>query len=203
MASNPKEPVVNPTGLNMPPGGGYIPPGGGTATLFSGGSAGSSAAVVLAGIPALMTLAWSQAYPDGASKGDLVVRTLHNVPLAAALMVAAVVFAGLSLLVTAVGAMKQLRASPLANRDYRMVTSMAWPTAFTVLNLLGLSVDALGLDFLARGAVNSFRLAAMVGTLLEILAFAVGIYCLLPLLKKDLRTSEVTPSKPRQPVAGR
>jgi len=110
--------------------------------------------------------------------------TPYNLPLVASLMLAAVVFAALALLLTA-----------LANRygeTYKVSTPKELLWSYAILTLLGLAVDGLALDFLARRAFASFHLAALVGTLLELLAFAVGVYSLLPHWKRDLKTPDST-----------
>jgi hypothetical protein len=164
-------PNQDPNSLKVPPGGGYVPPGG--ATLLSGLSGGTSGAAVASAGAGLMTLAWSMDVAGGPAQGYVRVGDMINLPLVTCLMFAAVVFAGLALLVTALTGRSNVEG-------YVVRTPLALLRSYAVLTLLGLASDGLALDFLARRALGSFHLAAVVGTLLEIVAFAVGIYSLLP-----------------------
>lgn len=167
----------NPDGGQMPPGSGYIPPG--SAVLMNGLSSGSGGVAAAAPL-VLMTLAWSVKtaggdFPLGVERG-----TPHNLSLVAGLMLAALFFAALALVFTA-----------LADRywekyDYKVLTPKGLLWTYTLLTLLGLGVNGLALDFLARRAFASFHLAAIVGALLELAAFAVGAYSLWPALKMKL-----------------
>ena len=169
MISKPNGDTAN--GARIPPGGGYVPPGGATVlNALSGGASGAAAGTATVG---LMTLAWSVDVAGGPSQSYGVGGTLLNLPLVTALMLAAVIFAGLALLVTALAGRSNVQ-------PYVVRTPMALLRSYAVLTLLGLAVDGLALDFLARRAVSSFHVAAVAGTLLELLAFAVGIYSLLP-----------------------
>jgi len=152
----------------VPPGSGYIPPDSSLAS--TGLSAGFSGTTAFAGV-ALMTLAWNVGPVGGTTRAVAESGTLQNVPFAAALMLAAIAFAGLALLGTA-----------LTGREYgyELETPLSLLRAYVVLGLLGLVADALGLDFLALGALSSFRLAAIAGTVLQILALAAGVYGRLP-----------------------
>jgi hypothetical protein len=158
-------------GVRVPPGGGYVPPGG--AAILSGLSGGSSGVAVASAGAGLMTLAWSMDVAGGPAQGYGRVGDVINLPLVTCLMLAAVVFAGLALLVTALTGRNNVEG-------YVVRTPLALLRSYAVLTLLGLASDGLALDFLARRALGSVHLAAVVGTLLEIVAFAVGIYSLLP-----------------------
>lgn len=168
----------SPDGVKIPPGGGYVPPGG--ATLLSGLSGGASGAAVVSTGAGLMTLAWSMDVTGGPAQGYGRIGDPINLPLVTALMLAAVVFAGLALLVTALAGRSNVE-------PYLLRTPLALLRSYAVLTLLGLAADGLALDFLARRAVRSFHLAAVVGTLLELLAFAVGVYSLLPSWRQSRR----------------
>src|SRR5882724_1001258 len=152
----------------VPPGSGYIPPDSSLAS--TGLSAGFSGTTAFAGV-ALMTLAWNVGPVGGTTRAVAESGTLQNVPFAAALMLAAIAFAGLALLGTA-----------LAGREYgyQLETPMAVLRTYVAWACSGLVADGLGLDFLVVGALRSFRLAAIAGTVLQILALAAGVYGRLP-----------------------
>jgi hypothetical protein len=109
--------------------------------------------------------------------------TLRNIPLAAALMLIALVFGGLALALTA-----------LAGRQpgYVVETPLGRFKVYIGFSLLGLAAYGLALDFLALGLAANFHLAAIVGAVLQILALAVGIYCRVPAEKKKRAPSEGT-----------
>jgi putative Mn2+ efflux pump MntP len=109
--------------------------------------------------------------------------TLRNVPLAAALILIALVFGGLALALTA-----------LAGRQpgYVVETPLARFKVYIGFSLLGLVAYSFGLAFLASGLVTNFHLAALIGAVAQILALAVGIYCRVPAEKKMRAPSEST-----------
>jgi hypothetical protein len=168
----PKDPNgVSTQGASDSQGTGYIPPR--SAVALTGASAatgGAAAGVVGLMVPVAFLF---QAAARGQEAG--VEGVPQNLPLAAGLLLAAVVFAGLALLVTA-----------LAGREvgYRVETPKELLWTYSSLTLLGLAVDGFALERLAQGAVDSFWPLALTGTLLELLAFAAGIYSLLPVLKR-------------------
>jgi hypothetical protein len=140
-----------------------------------------------------MTLAWNVGPIGGGNGGGGGIGTPQNVPLAAGLMLAAIAFAGLALLITALAGREQ---------GYRIESSIALLGAYVALSLFGLVADALGLVFLALDAFRSFRLAAIVGTLLQILALGVGIYSRLLVARKERKSAQRLPegSLRRSPV---
>src|SRR3954471_12971864 len=117
------------------------------AALFATGVAAVSGGVVASGTTgvSLMTAVWTVAFL-GTSEGSSAMRQ-GNIPLAAGLMLVAVVFAGLALLITALAG--RYYAEDTRVKVELVATSMLPLKAYAVLNLLGLSVFALGLTFLA------------------------------------------------------
>lgn len=143
------------------------------ALVANGVSAAASGIVAVAGKPALMVLAWSLA---GATYERLDVQgggALRNLGLAVALMLVAVVFSGLALSFTALCRSQMPDAAQRASVAPRNVPLLPL-SAYISLTLLGLAADALALGLLAQGRWGGFRLAAIVGTLLEVLALLVG-----------------------------
>src|SRR5947199_5254373 len=127
----------NPDGVQMPPGSGYIPPG--SAVLMNGLSSGTGGIAAAAPL-VLMTLAWSTNTAGGEYRIVTEKGTPHNLPLVAGLMVAAVVFAALALLFTA-----------LADRywekyNYKVLTPKWLLWTYALLTLLGLGANGLALD---------------------------------------------------------
>jgi hypothetical protein len=142
---------------------------------LSGGASGAAAGTLTVG---LMTLAWSMDVTGGQLQSYGGGGEVLNLPLVTALMVAAVVFSGLALLVTGLTGRSNVQ-------PYVVRTPLALLRSYAALTLLGLAVDAMALDSLAHRAIRSFHLAALVGTLFELLAFAVGVYSLLPFFRQE------------------
>jgi hypothetical protein len=140
-------------------------------------SAITSGTVAATGMPGVMVLVWSLV---GVAQDMNFRGTLHNLGLAVTLMLVAVVFAGLALALTALfGRETYFKAATGLAGDLPMVRKEATPgtlLSYTSLTLLGLAVDALALGLLVvQPGTDGFRLAAAVGTVLQILALAVGI----------------------------
>jgi hypothetical protein len=170
----------SPDSTQLPPGSGYIPPD--SALTFNALSAGTSGPAL--GV-ALMTLGWSLSAPAGDyARVAPEVGAIHNVPLAAGLLSAAIVFAALALLVTAVTD----RYSEY-QRQYKVLTPKWVLWSYVSLTTTGLAADVLALDFLSRRAFNSFHLATLLGTLLELGALFLGAYSLVPRWKWKLAKS--------------
>jgi hypothetical protein len=136
-------------------------------------SAAGSGVVAATGTPAMMILGWSLA---GAALQRLDVEgggVLRNLGLAVALMLIAVVFAGLALSFTAL--CRSAMPDP-NNRTAVMPRNVPQQplSVYISLTFLGLAADALALGLLAQGLLGGFRLAASLGTVLEILALLVG-----------------------------
>lgn len=169
---------VNPDGVQVPPGSGYIPPD--SAVALNGASAAASGPALAV---ALIMLAFAEGQPMG-SRGGMEWGEVHNIPLAAGLLAAAIVFAALALLVTAVTD----RYSEY-QRQYRVLTPKWVLHTYVTLTTAGLAADALALDFLSRRALSSFHLATLLGTLSELGALFLGAYSLVPRWKWKLARS--------------
>lgn len=148
-------------------------------------SAAASGTVAATGIPGFMILVWSMV--GGVAQGGDLRGTLHNLGLAVTLMLVAVVFAGLALALTALSGRetfykeepgaRQGQGQPLARKEATIGTLVS----YTGLTLAGLAVDALALGLLlVQPGTEGFRLAAIVGTILQILALVVGLRRHLP-----------------------
>jgi hypothetical protein len=148
--------------------------------VANGVSAAASGVVAVTGMPALMILVWSLAGVVGAAfqrvdvPGYPANAVLRNLGLAIALMLVAVVFAGLALAFTAL-----CRSEMPDAKNLTAVTPKNVPiqplSLYVTLTLLGLAFDALALGLLAHRMLEGFRIAAGLGTVLEILALAVGV----------------------------
>ncbi|HTQ79020.1 MAG TPA: hypothetical protein VMM92_03410 [Thermoanaerobaculia bacterium] len=140
------------------------------------GSAIASGVVVATGMPGLLVLAWNMISP-GATRWspDFQGAPLHHVGLAAALMFAAVVLAALALYFTIFSRPKCEETEVKSALSQWQFAKLGALSAYALLTLLGLAADALAPTFLVVGNVDGFRLAAIVGTLLQILAFFVGL----------------------------
>jgi hypothetical protein len=144
------------------------------ALVANGGSAAASG--IASGTSLTMIfLAWNVSSNEGfvglSSRGV----PLHHVGLAAALMFAATVLAGLALYFTALSrpACEESESKVAAARF--QFEPMQTLKLYTSLTLLGLAADVLAPTLLLIGQTDGFRLAAIVGTLLQLAALAVGI----------------------------
>jgi hypothetical protein len=141
----------------------------------NGVSAVSSGVVVATQIPSLMFLALQMTAVRGTGTLGYLGGELHHLGLAAALMVVATFFAGLALALTALSRCAMPEGGQAAAATAMRNVSKTPLQLYVTLTLLGLAVDAGALGLLARHQFMEFRLAAAVGTVLEIAALVVGL----------------------------